>query len=137
LFYQDELVSIMAFDQFEGRKKMGDGEWNLSRFCNKVGYSVVGGASKLLNFFIKEKNPKRIISYADKDWSLGKVYEFLGFDKIYETKPDYKYIIGEKRTHKSNFKKKTKESKTESQIMNELNILKVWDCGKVKYEKII
>ena len=53
LYYQDELVSIMTFDSFEGRKKMEDGSYNLSRFCNKLGYNVVGVASKLLSYFIK------------------------------------------------------------------------------------
>ena len=132
LFFNNELVSIMTFDKFEGRKKMKDGEWNLSRFCNKLGVSVVGGASKLLNFFINEFEPKRIISYADKDWSSGNLYEKLGFEKVYETKPDYKYLVGDKRKHKSNFKNSltgTKESL--------LDIPKVYDCGKMKFELII
>ena len=126
IFYKNELVSIMTFDHFEGRKRMIDDEWNLSRFCNKLGFSVIGGASKLFKNFILKYQPKRIISYADKDWSTGNLYEKLGFMKSYETKPDYKYVTNYKRTHKSNFKKLEKDSKIE--------FPKVYDCGKIKYE---
>jgi hypothetical protein len=132
LYFQEELLSIMSFDQFEGRKKMNEGEWNLSRFCNKLNYSAQGGASKLLNHFIKIKSPKRIISYADKDWSSGNLYEKLKFTKINETKPDYKYILKKKRFHKSNFRK-SRTGITESN----LSLPKVWDCGKIKYEFIL
>jgi hypothetical protein len=129
LYYNDELVSLMTFDHFEGRKRMNVNEWNLNRFCNKLEYSVVGGASKLLNYFIKNYDVKRIISYADRDWSKGDLYENLGFIKIGESKPDYKYLVNDKRVHKSNFKKSVtgiSESK--------LDLNKVWDCGKIKFE---
>ena len=120
----------MTFDHFEGRKKMSDDEWNLSRFCNKLGFSAVGGASKLLKYFIEAYKPSRIVSYADKDWSQGNLYEKLGFKKVYETKPDYKYIDSKsiKRLHKSKFRK-SKTGISESS----LNLPKIWDCGKIKY----
>ena len=133
LYLNNELVSIMTFDNFEGRKKMEDGGWNLSRFCNKLDISIVGGASKLLNYFIKEFKPKRIISYADRDWSIGNLYLKLGFDLINESNPDYKYIVDGKRSHKSNFKKtKLKYTCTEKEYTSDL--IKIWDCGKLKYE---
>jgi hypothetical protein len=130
LYHNSELISVITFDHFEGRKKMTDNEWNLSRFCNKINYSVVGGASKLLHYFTNKYNPSRIISYADRDWSIGSLYQSLEFTKISESKPDYKYLIGNKRIHKSSFRKsvtKISESK--------LNIPRVYDCGKIKYEK--
>ena len=129
LYYNQELVSIMTFDKFEGRKKLTDLEWNLNRFCNKIGYSIIGGASKLLKYFINKYSPNRIISYADKDWSIGNLYEKLGFIIINESVPDYKYLVDKKRIHKSRFKK----SKTGISESN-LNIPKIWDCGKIKFE---
>jgi hypothetical protein len=93
---------------------------------------VIGGASKLLNYFIKKYSVKRIVSYTDRDWSLGDLYYKLGFNKIYESEPDYKYFFKEKRYHKSNFRK----SKTGISESN-LNIPKVWDCGKIKFEMYI
>jgi hypothetical protein len=129
LFFNSELVSLMTFDQFEGRKKMGENGWNLNRFCNKLNHSVVGGASKLLNYFIRVYKPNRIVSYADRDWSSGDLYEILGFDKVYQTDPDYKYLFKGVRIHKSRFRKSfTKISESV------LDIPKIYDCGKIKYE---
>ena len=127
LYYNDELISIMTFDRFEGRKRMNDCEWNLNRFCTKRNTSVIGGASKLLNFFISFKKPTRIISYADKDWSSGKLYYKLGFNLLSESKSDYKFVVNSKRVHKSNFKKGE----------SSLNHMKIWDCGKIKFELVL
>jgi very-short-patch-repair endonuclease len=132
LYHDEQLVSIMIFDHFEGRKKMSNNEWSLSRFCTKLNYNVAGGASKLLSYFIKEYNPIRIVSYADASWSVGSLYEKLNFKKIKISKQDYKYILNGKRIHKSNFKKTIININE-----NELSIPKIWDCGKIKYELIL
>ena len=139
LFHNNNLISVMTFNKMEGRKKLKDAEWNLSRFCSKLNISVVGGASKLLNFFIKKYPSKRIISYADKDWSLGDIYFKLGFLKMYDTLPDYKYIINNIRKHKQNFKKSNLklDNMSESSYMKDNLFYKIYDCGKTKFEKII
>jgi hypothetical protein len=137
LYFGDELVSLMTFNKLEGRKKMSDGDWNLSRFCNKLETNVMGGASKLMSHFIKQNSPSRIISYADKDWSIGDLYYKLGLSKISESKPDYKYIVKGVRKHKQNFKKsnlKMNESMTESEWMISHGFKRIWDCGKIKFE---
>ncbi len=134
----EELVSIMTFDQSEGRVKMDSSGYNLSRFCNKININVVGGASKLLNYFIKNYSPLRIVSYADKDWSIGSLYYTLGFENILESKPDYKYIVDNKRVHKSRYKKSKLgiqgTSITEAQETKRLGIHRIYDCGKIKFE---
>ena len=138
LYFNDDLVGIMTFDKFEGRKKMTDTEWNLNRFCNKIGFNVIGGASKLLNYFIKNYNVSRIISYADRDWSSGNLYYILGFSNIGGNGPDYKYVVDNIRVHKSRYKKsKLNTSLTESQEMKKRNFLKIYDCGKIKFERKI
>jgi hypothetical protein len=129
LYYEDELVSLMTFDHYEGRNKMEKDEWNLSRFCNKLNTFVLGGASKLFKYFIKNYEVNRVVSYSDNDWSLGDLYETLGFEKISESNPDYKYIFEGVRTHKSRFRK-SKTGISESK----LNLLKVYDCGKIKWQ---
>jgi hypothetical protein len=144
LYYNNELVSLMTFDHFEGRKSMDESEWNLSRFCNKINKSVVGGASKLLNYFEKEYRPKRIISFADKSWSNGELYYKLGFNLIYESYPNYHYIIEDKRSNKQKWKKSNlikmgfDPSLTESKIMEEnFGSYKIFDCGQLKFQKIL
>lgn len=137
LFFNGELVSLMTFDRYEGRKKMEASSWNINRFCNKLNTNVIGGASKILKYFIKNYDVNRIISYADKDWSNGYLYEKLGFKNINESKPDYKYIINNKRVHKSRYKKSILNTKmTENEYMKKLNINKIWDSGKIKFELI-
>jgi len=141
LFYENEMVSLMTFDHFEGRKKMKDDEWNLSRFCNKVGFNVIGGASKLLSYFKKIKEPNRIISFADKSWSTGELYYKLGFYLKSTSYPNYSYFIDNRRVNKQRYKKSKlvkmgfDESKSESKIMeDEFGSYKIFDCGQLKFE---
>lgn len=135
LYKNDELLSVMTFDHFEGRKRMPNSEWNLNRFCTKKNHNIIGAASKLLKWFIRQYEPTRIISYADKDWSNGNLYLKLGFKLTNTTKPDYKYVINGKRIHKSRFRKsKLNTELTESKYMKERKIYKIWDCGKIKFE---
>jgi hypothetical protein len=136
LIYENEIISLMTFNKSEGRKKMNESEWNLSRFCNKINTNVVGGASKLLKYFVENYDPTRIISYADIDWSDGKLYKTIGFNLISESNPDYKYVIKNTRRNKAGFKKSNlKTELTESEFMKD--IPKVWDSGKMKFEMIL
>jgi hypothetical protein len=91
--------------------------------------NIPGSASKLLKYFIKNFNPKRLVSYADRSWSDGDLYNKLGFKIINVSGSDYKYIIGNRRINKSRFRK----SRT-GISENKLDLLKIWDCGKIKFE---
>ena len=140
LFYNDELVSLMTFDNLEGRGRMEEGGWNLSRFCSKINTNIIGGSSKLLKYFIKVYNPLRVISYADLDWSTGDLYHKLGFNLSNTSKPDYKYLTNNTRLNKQKFtKNKLKNmghdiSKPESKITNEMGLVKIYSCGQLKFE---
>jgi hypothetical protein len=51
---------------------------------------------------------------------------------------DYKYIVNNKRVHKSRYKKsKLNTTLTESKQMEINGINKIYDCGKIKFERII
>lgn len=142
LYYNDELVSLMTFGNL--RKNMGQNStkdsWELLRFCNKLNTTIIGGASKLLNYFIKKYNPSHITSYADRDWSSGDLYEKLGFKKISITKPNYYYIIGNVRKNRFSYrkdilvKKGYDPSRTEKEIMLELKYYRIYNSGNIKYE---
>jgi hypothetical protein len=144
LYYNEVLVSLMTFDHFEGRKKMLNNEWNLSRFCNKLNTNVIGGASKLLNYFIKVYNPTRIVSFADKSWSDGELYHKLGFYVKSISYPNYSYLIDKKRSNKQKWKKSNlikmgfDKNLSESKIMEDnFGSYKIFDCGQIKFEIII
>ena len=130
------------------RSRLGIGTtydgYELSRFCNKLNTNVIGGANKLLKHFIKTYHPKEIISYADRRWSKGNLYETLGFELTHVNKPNYSYIINKTRKHRFGFRKEIlkKEgfdtiNKTEHQIMLDRNIYRIYDCGTKTYKLIL
>ena len=144
LYYDDELVSLMTFDHFEGRKSMLNNEWNLSRFCNKLNVNVIGGASRLLKYFIKNYKTKRIISFSDLSWSVGDLYYKLGFYVKSTSYPNYSYLIDKKRSNKQKWKKSNlikmgfDSNLSESKIMEDnFGAYKIFDCGQIKFEIII
>ena len=50
LYFNGELISLMTFGKCRFDKKH---EWEMLRFCSKLGYHIVGGAGKLLKHFEK------------------------------------------------------------------------------------
>ncbi|MCK9477617.1 MAG: hypothetical protein M0R46_17005 [Candidatus Muirbacterium halophilum] len=138
LFYNDELLSLMTFKQNK------NSIYELNRFCNKKYYNVVGSASKLFNYFINNKVFNKIITFSNNSYSNGKIYETLKFKEDVILKPDYSYILDNRRYHKFNFRKSKLEklgydiNKTEKETCLINNIYRIFDAGKVKwvYENI-
>lgn len=95
----------MTFDHFSGRKSMKEDEWNLSRFCNVLDTTIPGAASKLLSHFEKEYNPKLLLSFSDRSWSLGTLYYKLGFRLDSITGPNFSYLLDGRRQNKQKFTK--------------------------------
>lgn len=142
LYFNDELVSLMTFCSL--RKNLGqqhkDGEFELLRFCNKCGCTVVGGASKLFKTFIERYTPSRVISYSDKRWGCGAVYYALGMDLTHTSSPSYYYVIQRKRYNRFGFRKDKlikegfDESMSEHEIMESRGIHRIYDCGADVFE---
>ena len=143
LYYNDELVSLMTFDKMRQQRKFHedyDEKWELLRFVNKLNTTVYGGASKLLKHFIKEVNPKSIISYADKRWSDGNLYKKLGFEHTHDSRPNYFYVVGQHRENRFKYRKGElvkqgfEPNKSEHEIMIERGIYRIYDCGTMVFE---
>ena len=140
LFYNDELISLMTFGK--GRIAMGghSEQYELSRFCNKLNTNIIGGASKLLKYFIKNYKPKEIISYADRRWSQGDLYQMLNFNYTHSSKPNYWYVVGDIRKHRFGFRKNKLVTagfdltKTEREIMLERGIYRIYDSGSMVFK---
>ena len=79
----------MTFEKPRFNKKY---EWELIRFCNKCNYHIPGSAGKMLKYFENTYKPKSLLSYADRRWSQGKVYETLGFKLDHISSPNYWYF---------------------------------------------
>lgn len=128
LYHNDELVSLLLFTE---RGNYID----LVRFCNKKGFSVIGGFSKLLKNAIKIFNfDKDITTFSNNDYSYGGLYESNGFEYMNDLRVDYSYIVNSNRVHKFNFRKsKLKYECTEREYTQSLNLYRIYDSGKVKW----
>lgn len=134
LIYNTQVVAVMSFI------KQPNNEYVLNRYATNC--SVPGGFSKLLKHFQQNNHWRKITSFADLRWSNGNLYEATGWtlDKILP--PDYSYSPdGHVRLHKFNYRRKNlpKLLKTfdpklsETQNCDANNILRIWDCGKLRY----
>lgn len=134
LIYDDEIVSIMSF------KKIRNKTYELIAFCNLLNTTITGGFPKLLKSFISDFNPRCIVSYIDKRWDNGEIFESNGFKHVMDKNPDYSYVVGHKREQKAKYsKKKLIEqgfdiNKTEKEIMLERGMPRIYDCGTMVFE---
>lgn len=144
LYFKDELVSLMTFGKPRFDKKH---EWELLRFCNKLGYHIPGAASKLLKHFERNWHPKSIVSYADRRWSQGKLYEALGFKLDHVSAPNYWYFndyktmelqsrIKFQKHNLSTLLSNFDPSKSEVENMKSNGYHRIFDCGNLVYVKL-
>lgn len=137
LFYEDELVSLMTFGKTRFSKKY---EWEMIRFCNKKFISVIGGASKLYKYFSRNYKPKSVISYANRRYSNGNLYNKLGFKFSHFSKPNYWYFKNNQKLYNRIMFQKHKlknlleyydSNKSEIENMLENKYLRIFDCGNI------
>jgi len=133
LQYNNKLVACMSFI------KQKDGIYVLNRYATSN--NIPGGFSKLLSHFKKNCEWNQVVSFADLRWSEGDVYENNGFILDKKLLPDYSYIVNNKRFHKFGFRRKFLEKKlpnfdpllSERQNCDNAGLLRIWDCGKLRY----
>ncbi len=138
LFYHDELYGVMSLGRHNRQVKT----IVLDRLCFKSDVQVLGGASKLFSRCVdwaKKNNHKKIISFSDNRWSLGKVYEAMNFKLDLDSKPDYSYVKVQspsERLSKQSQKKKAvdcPEGMTELEWATQRGLARIWDCGKKRW----
>lgn len=143
LYKDSELIACMTFSKPRFNKAY---QYELIRFCVKQGITIQGGASKLFKAFLCDYKPISVISYANRRFSKGSIYETLGFKLMRETYPNYYYINESNvyarqkfQKHKlkelfdKNIIKYYNESETESVIMSKNGFSKVYDAGNLTY----
>lgn len=143
LYIGDELISVMTFSYASklSGSKVSKNEWVLSRFCTKQNTQVIGGAKKLLTYFVGHYHPTIITSFASNDISNGKLYRNLGFrEDGFTTSYWYVHKDTHRRYHRSSFTKSRLKSlgydingRTEDEIMQDTCYYKIYDSGHVKY----
>lgn len=90
LFYKNELMAVGLFSKcrsFQTADHQLYKSAELTRFACKTGIRIIGGMDKLISAFCKEFNVLHLMTYADKEWTDGKAYYTLGFQKVADTPP--------------------------------------------------
>lgn len=148
-FNEGALIAVITFDDKRVMTSgIDEGTFELTRFCTSMSTRCAGIMSKMMRVFIKEMNPKKIISFADRSYIMGtnNIYEKMGFILEKVLPPDFKYVNRKshnlKRLHKFQFGKSSiakkfpniyHPEKTEWQMMQEAGFDRIWDCGKFRY----
>ncbi len=136
LSFNGEMVALMTF------KKRTDDVYELTRYATSA--RVVGGFTRLLSHAkgeLLDIGVRRIVSFADLRYSEGDLYSSCGWTHEYNTKPDYQYVIGDKRVRKQNYRRGAlarklenfDESLSEKENMEMNGISRVYDCGLMKF----
>ena len=135
LFNTNELVSVLSLSKSRFNKKY---QYEITRYSTELNHNVIGGFSKLFNFFIKIKNPDSCMTYADLRFGEGLVYTKANFSYSHTTGANYWYFnkknpIGfesrMKYQKKNLIKKYPEKTGHEFDIMSSLGYLRIYDCG--------
>lgn len=136
LWDNEELVCMITIG-----KSRFDSSTELLRFCSKLRCRVVGGLSRLISYVKKKYDINEITTYADLRYSTGESYRNIG-KFIKETEVGYYWINNYKRLNRFStqkhklaklLNKKIDMNKTEKEIMEENNYIKLHDCGNYKF----
>ena len=135
LEYDGKLVQVMTFGKPRFNKHH---QWELIRLASKIGYSVIGGSSRLYSSFLKT-NPKSVISYCNRMKFDGDIYNELGFKFSHHTHPSYFYCnsYGQRLSRYQMQKHKMQEllesfdpNLSEFENANHNGFHRVYDCGQ-------
>jgi len=138
LYYNNELVALATFGKSRYDKKY---EWELLRYSTKLYTTVVGGFSKLIQYFIANYQPKNILTYCDRNTSVGNLYLKTGFKLIGTTNANYFYFKYQSVYSREQFQKHMLLEKlttfdsnlTEYENMQLNGFDRFWDCGNFKF----
>lgn len=136
LYFDGTLVACMGFI------KQKHDVCILNRYATNI--NVVGGFSRLLSHFKADYAWKEIVSFADRRWSTGSVYETNGFKCDQILPPDYDYIdtTTQKRIHKFNFRRKNLSKiigdqfnplLSETENTQAAGWYRIYNCGLLRY----
>ncbi|RZL38468.1 MAG: hypothetical protein EOP00_28500, partial [Pedobacter sp.] len=94
LFVGDQIVALASFSGARPMKSKGENykSAELVRFASKAGVTVVGGLGKLIKHFLEQHPMQDLMTYADRDWSLGKGYDKMGFQLSQSVTPIFFYF---------------------------------------------
>jgi hypothetical protein len=151
LTFNEQICGIALWN------KNSESEVELKRLVFRPGFSVVGGASKLIKNYLRENSQiRKILTFSDCDLGQGSVYEALGFTQIVESKPGLNFYHIKEHMHVKNLSLVKQGADrllrnfpnytpvgvgdnlmSNQEIVEHYGFLPVYDCGYRKWEKII
>ena len=124
---KEVYMSYMMGHPFFGKGKY---EWEVIRGATKLGYTIVGGASKIFSYFIKTYNPVNCVYYIDYNYFNGNSLKNLPQMKFIKTQPSFKNYWKDTGTVKNREPQRNKE-------INELyktgKVLQIFNAGTKVY----
>ena len=114
---------IMCAIQIVRRKET---TYEVSRFCNKIGYTVVGGYSKVLKNFEKSNDMSVLFSFTDLRYGTGDHMGNFGFVPT-SNYNSFKWTNGSQVWNRMKYPGKKGR---------ELGLFRIYDCGQLRYDKI-
>lgn len=155
LFYKDELVQVQTFGKPRYDKTS---DWEAIRLSTKKDWVVIGGIEKGWKKFLKDKNPKSVISYNSLNISFGLSDKMQGFmlEEIQspqamfcltKTRPGFPKFLRESSVRRQGIDRllpdyskyydrpydKNDKSTHNEEVLIQLGYVKVYDCGIAKY----
>lgn len=139
LEYNGNIVQMMAFGKPRYNNKY---DWELLRLCSKSDVSVIGGASKLYSYAIRNEI-SNVISYCDYSKFNGDVYRQLGMQFVHATKPSKVWSKGKNRItsnmlnslgYDKIFGTDYGKYSSNEELMINSGWLPVYDCGQLVFE---
>lgn len=118
LRYEGETVSAIRIN------KRGEG-LEISRFCNTINTSVIGGYSKLISHIEKTEKPELIKTFVDLRYGDGEYLKELGFQKIRQHL-SFRWVLDDKTFPRQKFTGNTGYDN---------RCFKIWDCGQALWQK--
>lgn len=133
VFLDNEMIAAASFGH---PTRQSNHEWELLRMASDSDHRIHGIWSKILTVFISNYRPSSIVSFSDNRLFNGRTYKKIGFKLDGELRPDYYWVKGQKRFHKSGLRKKGVEKTlalTEGQLRESQGYRRIWDLGKKRW----
>lgn len=138
LYQNEQLCMVATFGKGRYSQKY---KWELLRLAADRNLTVVGGASKLMEYFKRHfmQASDVLVSYCHRRFSRGNVYKCAGFTLSHISEPGYVYIKGGLPAGSRNCWQKHMMAEklpnfdpalTGNQNMSNNGYYRAWDCGQ-------
>lgn len=126
---EGKIVAVACFSALRSMKRIAPAyrSAELIRFASLTGYTVTGGFRRLLKHFVQLTSPDDVMSYADRDWSLGNAYAKAGFVLTETTAPAEIWLC------KKDFSRYFAHRLPVDAISNAEGYLRIFNTGNLKY----